>query len=942
MGWDSLTGRPTLLWSQPGDAGSPFSSPGAAASWYLERLAPFYAWSNETPRTAFIHRIHDTGRGGIIVSFRQRIEGIELFEQELDVLLGRDLRLIAVGGGLHGVPDSSPRYAFALSAAEAVIRAHHEVSPVRISAMELHEVLGTAENFHTFTLTLGPPLAPSPGLRARARRLLVPREGGLSPAYLVETHVSAEDRVPSRDDTFVISAEDGRVLKRWSLTHADSFEYRVWADGDSALPPLDSPLSDSTPHPTGRPDGSEFPPVPQRMVRTAGRLGDPWLSPGATESRGNNVDAYADLGAPDGFTPGLDVRAQVTSSGAFGHIYDVTRGPKDGPSQTQAAITQLFYTTNWLHDDFYLSGFDEASGNAQEDNFGRGGVGGDPLLAEAQDHQGFNNATMSVPADGASPRMQIFTWTGEEQSFVEVAGKRHEAGTAFFGARAFRATHTLRLLDDAMADPSPHDGCEPWSMPAGDTLLLIQRGRCPMALKALHAERAGAAGVIIINNVPGEPPPRMTNDDESIVVTIPVLSVTYEVGELLKRELKVGSLTATACRDALDRDGALDNTLVAHEWGHYLHLRLMSACTTAQCLSMSEGWADFIALHLMLRENDSLEGSYAIASYATKALGDSAYFGIRRAPYSTDRRINDFSLRHISEGEPLPVGPPLANRKPLNSEVHNAGEIFATILFEGYIALLRDTRLAESRMRFATARRAMADYIVGAIKLAPPNATYTEQLQAMLAVAAANDLTHHALLAEAFARRGAGACAVSPPRDSVDLTGVSEDFLASSPCGEIPIAEAGPSQFLVGGQQVRLDATRSLAPRGGSLSFHWEQVSGPVVHLEDRERSIATFLAPPVSTVTVLTFRVTVALGYRATVDTVDIQLLPGGDAADGGGPSEGQTDAGSPPRPPEVDPGASGPQAPPCGCGLASGASARGWAFVVVLLLVVGARRRA
>ena len=41
--------------------------------------------------------------------------------------------------------------------------------------------------------------------------------------------------------------------------------------------------------------------------------------------------------------------------------------------------------TNWLHDWWYDSGFNEAAGNAQLDNFGRGGVDGDPLHAEAQD-----------------------------------------------------------------------------------------------------------------------------------------------------------------------------------------------------------------------------------------------------------------------------------------------------------------------------------------------------------------------------------------------------------------------------------------------------------------------------------------------------------------------------------------------------------------------------
>ena len=38
---------------------------------------------------------------------------------------------------------------------------------------------------------------------------------------------------------------------------------------------------------------------------------DPWLPPGATVTTGNNVDAYADLSSPDGFSAG-DLRATTT------------------------------------------------------------------------------------------------------------------------------------------------------------------------------------------------------------------------------------------------------------------------------------------------------------------------------------------------------------------------------------------------------------------------------------------------------------------------------------------------------------------------------------------------------------------------------------------------------------------------------------------------------
>jgi hypothetical protein len=51
--------------------------------------------------------------------------------------------------------------------------------------------------------------------------------------------------------------------------------------------------------------------------------------------------------------------------GVFDHVYDVTREPLASAEQQAAAITQLFYGINWLHDWWYDSGFNEAAGNAQ-------------------------------------------------------------------------------------------------------------------------------------------------------------------------------------------------------------------------------------------------------------------------------------------------------------------------------------------------------------------------------------------------------------------------------------------------------------------------------------------------------------------------------------------------------------------------------------------------
>ena len=61
-----------------------------------------------------------------------------------------------------------------------------------------------------------------------------------------------------------------------------------------------------------------------------------------------------------------------------------------------AAVTNLFYLNNVLHDKLRRHGFTEAAGNFQANNFGPGGVGNDPVNAEAQDGGGTNNANFAT------------------------------------------------------------------------------------------------------------------------------------------------------------------------------------------------------------------------------------------------------------------------------------------------------------------------------------------------------------------------------------------------------------------------------------------------------------------------------------------------------------------------------------------------------------------
>src|SRR5262249_30663175 len=137
------------------------------------------------------------------------------------------------------------------------------------------------------------------------------------------------------------------------------------------------------------PDGVQFPFVATNDVTLSSLTfsqHDPWLPAGATQTLGNNVDAFLNLFSPDGFgNPNTthptdpatgDFRAQITSPGQFLHaqIPDVNGALAEG---RQGAIQQLFYNINFLHDWYYDTGFNEAAGNAQTNNFGRGGVAND-------------------------------------------------------------------------------------------------------------------------------------------------------------------------------------------------------------------------------------------------------------------------------------------------------------------------------------------------------------------------------------------------------------------------------------------------------------------------------------------------------------------------------------------------------------------------------------
>jgi extracellular elastinolytic metalloproteinase len=206
-------------------------------------------------------------------------------------------------------------------------------------------------------------------------------------------------RPPKMNDDWYDMAVDGATgallfANNWTdhLAQYDVFPLPVEAPNDGSRSIVADP-SDPTASPFGWHD-------------TNGVAG-----PESTLTLGNNASAYTDTDANN--SPDLNSSPDGGASLNFDFPLDLTQAPS---AYRPAAVTNLFYWVNILHDLHYHYGFTEAAGNFQVNNYGRGGSGGDQVLGEAQDGSGTNNANFSTPPDGSSGRMQMYIWTNTTPS----------------------------------------------------------------------------------------------------------------------------------------------------------------------------------------------------------------------------------------------------------------------------------------------------------------------------------------------------------------------------------------------------------------------------------------------------------------------------------------------------------------------------------------------
>ena len=477
-----------------------------------------------------------------------------------------------------------------------------------------------------------------------------------------------------------------------------------------------------------------------------------------TITRGNNVWAQEDANGNNGVGDSPDGGDEL--------LFDSPFDPEtDAANFTEAATTNLFYWNNVIHDIFYQYGFDEESGNFQENNYGNGGSPSDSVNADSQDGSGTNNATFGTPPDGQNPRMTMFLWTtrpptanvatiengdlaGDYDITNAVFGPGWPAGGIVEGALA------LAIDNDTTGDEN--DACDPLSNAAdlNGTIAVIRRGECTFVQKVETAEAAGAIAVIIVNNV-ATAPIDLGGDDPGI--GIPSGMVTQADGEAIIAALENGDAIdfSVLGGDQARLDSDFDNLVIAHEYGHGISTRLTGGRFNSGCLQqaegggMGEGWSDYIGLMLTMDEDDTAEEGRGVGTYVINQ--PTGGLGIRPRRYSTNFGLNNLTFDDVSDSANI-------------SQPHGIGTVWATMLWDMTWALIDEFGFDPDLYNGTGGNNLALQLVVDGMKLQPCNPGFITARDGILAAVDINEFIQdeeerdlvRCMIWGAFADRGAG------------------------------------------------------------------------------------------------------------------------------------------------------------------------------------------
>ncbi len=633
----------------------------------------------------------------------------------------------------------------------------------------------------------------------------------------------------------VVDAEDGNVIAQINWTVHDNFEprgasARASQAGPVKLAPAQPKSSASKgPGPSYRALALPLMSPDEGALALLSNPADPTASPfgwhdtngvaGAefNITRGNNVHAFQDR-------DGNDSSSGDEPNGGAGLVFDFPANLTQAPSTyTAAATVNLFVWNNYIHDILYYYGFDEPAGNFQQRNYTGQGLGNDYVNAEAQAGADavpptLNNANFSTPPDGSNARMRMYEWTEGAAAFMtvnsppSVAGVYSVSGSSFGGVFPSPpgAAYNLEVVNDGTATTT--DGCEALIGFTAGRVAVIDRGNCEFGVKALNAQNAGAAGVIVVNNTPHG----TTSMGPGVVggsVTIPAVMIGQADGVVIKAAIGLGTVNANMASTAPsqnNRDSDYDNGIIAHEYGHGLSNRLTGGPSTTGCLGnqeqMGEGWSDFLTFALTAKPSDSGAGPLGVGTYVSYQPVSGA--GIRIYPYSNDMNVNRFTYGAIST-VPVP---------------HGVGSVWCTMLWDLYWALVDQHGFDPDVYNGKGGNNLAIQLVVDGMKLQPCSPGFVDGRDAILAAdQALTGGANRCLIWDVFSRRGLGVNANQG--SSASVTDGVENFTNQTGCCINAVIASSPDS--VSGCEGD-SLTLTVVANGSSLDYQWNLDGNPI------------------------------------------------------------------------------------------------------------------
>jgi Fungalysin metallopeptidase (M36)/F5/8 type C domain/Fungalysin/Thermolysin Propeptide Motif len=351
-------------------------APDNIARRFLKEQAQLFALSDAAVDNLRLEK-EDNDRGTTFLEYSQTIGGVKVYEGSVKVVVNKQGEVLSVREGFI-VSGQKVKLRPALNETQGIARAFEYAGrTVRPSFAKTHSAASVGE-FSRFANPL------KPSYEEVLAELNIVRVGDTA---RLAWHVYAEVG-PDEWYELLVDAHTGELLLRHNLYVFEAQGTVYTEHPDAGGRQLVSFVGDTT-------------------INTAAG----WMG-ASTVTTGNNVEAYLDTDANN--APDPNNGSGLSNGHAFAPDQNFTfpfSTAVDPRTQQAAVVTNLFYFNNFMHDFSYGLGFTESARNFQVNNYGRGGIGNDSVMAEAQDGSGTNNANFATPPDGQRPRMQQYLFT---------------------------------------------------------------------------------------------------------------------------------------------------------------------------------------------------------------------------------------------------------------------------------------------------------------------------------------------------------------------------------------------------------------------------------------------------------------------------------------------------------------------------------------------------